>query len=428
MLALLLASLSLAATSQMESALQWRMKIVEMSQSSEKEARSIGALENFLQEPFETSLAVMESRGLHVGVIKKQPWSGHYWPNYSGGLGLRYADRRFPQTQNWGRAERYFRSQSRARNYFNILSPAEKYDHITGNNPHATGSLSNQQWSLGRDEFERTGSVATWQGICHGWAPASIYMSKPMHNVSFRFPEGELVLNTDDIKALGSLQWASARYDTLHVGFRCDTDNPRTNREGRVLDSKCFDVNPADWHMALAHMIGVKKESFIIDAEAASEVWNHPVVSYRFEFYDPTNVRVKSQRFRDVVADRTNNLPHRSFRSPGTKYVVGVISYVSIGTETMPGSNEDMNDDKVYTYDLELDGNYRIVGGEWRGKARPDFLWRVRPGSKPRTPADSISLNMWDMRSEAWKRASLINNPQGSPINLLVDELFRLSK
>ena len=433
MLVLLLASLSALATPAKDAALQWRMKIVEMglpAESDEKEARPLGVMENFLQSSFETSLSAMETRRLFKGSVKTQPWSGHYWPNYSGGLGFRWADPRFPQTDDWARGERYFRSQSRSRTAFNILSPAEKYDYITGINPHSPGSLTNHQWNLGRDEYERTRSVATWQGICHGWAPASIYMPKPLHNVAFRFPEGELVMNTEDIKALGSLYWANGTYPTLYAGFRCNAERVRTNREGRVIDPNCFDVNPADWHIALTHMVGVKKESFIIDAEENAEVWNHPVVSYEMEFFDPTRSDVRSASFRDVVRDLTNStaIPHRTFRSPNTKFVVGVVSRIQINVETMPGETEEVNDERVYVYDLELDANYNIVGGEWRDKARPDFLWRVKPGVKPTFPADSIPLDMWSMRNENWRRASQLNSARGAPIKLLVEELFRLTR
>jgi hypothetical protein len=433
MLALLLASLSVFAKPTKEDALKWRMKIVEMglpAVTDDKEARPVGVMENFLQSSFETSLSNMESRRLFKGAVKTQPWSGHYWPNYSGGLAFRWADPRFPQTDNWGRGERYFRSQSGVSTYFNVLSPAEKYDYMTSSGPYSPGSLSQHQWNLGRDEFSRTGSVATWQGICHGWAPASIYMPKPIHNVSFRFPEGEFVLTTDDVKALGSLYWANGTYETLHAGFRCNAETVSTNREGRVVDPNCFDVNPADWHIALTHMVGVKKESFIIDAEENSQVWNHPVVSYEMEFFDPAKSSVRSKSFRDVVRDfsRSNSIPHRTFRSPNTKFVVGVVSRIQINVETMPGVTEDVNDERVYVYDLELDANYNVVGGEWRDQARPDFLWRVRPGVRPSLPGDSIPLDMWSMRDANWRRAAQLNNAKGAPIKLLVEELFRLTQ
>ena len=60
----------------------------------------------------------------------------------------------------------------------------------------------------------------------------------------------------------------------------------------------------------------------------------------------------------------------------------------------MPGTQGDENQQMTFVYDLELDANLRIIGGEWRDQARPDFIWRPRPGTKPSTPADGIALDM----------------------------------
>jgi len=209
-----------------------------------------------------------------------------------------------------------------------------------------------------------------------------------------------------------------------------DSDRLRTvAAEGRVTDPNCFDVNPGDWHIALVNMIGARKESFVIDAAETSEVWNHPVVSYQLQFYDATDINRRASSYRDVIREiaRTPNLRHRATRSAQAKYVVGVVSTALITVETMPGTTGDENSTVTFVYDLELDANMRIVGGEWRDKARPDFIWRPRPGTKPTLPADSISLDMWRMGDANWRRGSLMNSAKGAPLRQLVEELFRIS-
>ena len=429
MIALLLASLSASAVMpSIDEVYKHRMNIVEMGQTDQKESRQFGVIENLIQGQVETSLANLEARGLNSGVVKSQPWSGHYWANYSGGLGMRWSDPNFP-SDDWGEGESYVRRNRWNQQYFDALSPAEKYDYLTGVDPTERGSLTSHQWNLGRDEYQRTGTVATWQGICHGWAPASIYLPYPRRDVAFKFPQGNLVLKVDDIKALGSLYYANGTYETLFAGYRCNRDDAPTNSEGRVTDPSCFDVNPGDWHLSLTNLIGARKEPFIIDAAESSEVWNHPVVSYALEYYDPTNINARSTSFRSALRDitRTPNLRHRQFRSAQTRYVVGVVSTILINIETMPGAQGDENQQMTFVYDLELDANLRIIGGEWRDQARPDFIWRPRPGTKPSTPADGIALDMWRMGDANWRRGSLLNSAKGAPLRAFVEELFRLS-
>lgn len=430
MIALLLMSLPASAAPEinMSEVYKQRMEIIRMGQIDDKAARTGGVIENLIGGQVETSLANMEARGLSSGVVRQQPWSGHYWANYSGGIGMRWADPNFPG-EDWGDGESYVVRNRWDQTWFDYLSPAEKYDYLTGVDPTEAGSLTKHQWNLGRSEYNRTGSVATWQGICHGWAPASIYLGYPRRDVAFKFPQGDLVLKVDDIKALGSLYWANGSYETMFAGYRCNIENPPVNAEGRVTDPNCFDVNPGDWHIALVNMIGARKESFVIDAAETSEVWNHPVVSYQLQFYDATDINRRANSYRDVIREiaRTPNLRHSATRSAQAKYVVGVVSTALITVETMPGTTGDENSTVTFVYDLELDANMRIVGGEWRDKARPDFIWRPRPGTKPTLPADSISLDMWRMGDANWRRGSLMNSAKGAPLRQLVEELFRIS-
>lgn len=405
-----------------------RLEVIKREAVSKNKAeREQGLAELFVGSGIETSFNNLVARGLSRGSIKKQPWSGHYWANVNGGLGWRWADPNFPK--DYGNARNYVQRYTWDRAYWEYLSPSEKYDYLTGVNPTERGSLTQHQWNLGADEYRRTGRVAEWQGICHGWSPASIYMPTPMKDVVFQMPEGKLHFTVEDIKAIGSLYWANGQYESVFAGWRCDVANPSSNAEGRVLDPKCFDVNPGDWHLALTNMVGARKESFIIDAAESSEVWNHPIVSYSLQYFDPTNFNRRSSSPQGLMIQRsrTPNLRHGQFRSPKTVWVIGVLSTVSIAVESAPGDRRNLQKNVNFTYDLELDENFNVIGGEWRNKERPDFIWHRKDQQVPRAVGRDVQLDMWRMGDSNWRRTSLENSAKGVPIKFLVEKLFQLS-
>ena len=430
MFALLFLALNAHASLDMREVDLTRIKILERGLPTRvyKEARQVGTAETFVGGELVTSLKDLESAGHNRGSVSKSPWSGHYWANENGGLGYRFRDPRFPK--NWADGYNYIYYTSRwNQTYWDYFSPAEKYDYITGVDSLDRGSLTIQQWELGREEYVTTGKIADWQGICHGWAAASIYLPTPKLDVAFRFPQGELRFTVDDIKALGSLYYANAKYESVFNGWRCNEAKPATDAEGRVLDPKCFDVNPGDWHLALTNLVGMKKEPFILDASESLEVWNYPIVDYRITYFDPTNIRRQGNSYKHLARQRktVRNLRFGQYRSPETVWVVGASSTITLGGGSSPGDNRNFRQTYTFTYDLELDENMNIIGGEWRDKSHPDFLWRKKGSETPTTESDNIRLDMWRLQDSDWKRAARMNNPKGIPVRLLVEELFRLS-
>lgn len=47
-------------------------------------------------------------------------------------------------------------------------------------------------------------------------------------------------------------------------------------------------------------------------------------------------------------------------------------------------NNDSKSDDKletqIYNYDLELNQDGKIIGGEWHTDNHPDFIWTIRNG------------------------------------------------
>lgn len=428
MLAFLLAAATAHAAIDPQQLSSYRWEIIKRgAHTNDKQERDGGLAENFVEGPLTTSLTVLEQRGFNTGRSSVEPWSGHYWANMNGGLAWRWADPNFPRDFVGG--INYARSHRWDQTPWNYLSPAEKYDYLTGVNPFETNSLTNQQWNLGLDEYNRTGQVTSWAGICHGWSPASIYLPEPKRDVIFKFPAGDLYFTVDDIKAIGSLYWANGRYESVYAGFRCDDANPPTNADGRVLDPKCFDTNPGDWHLILTNMVGMKAQPFIMDASETNEIWNHPVVSYKVRYFDATNFNVQSPTFAQVLrrVDRTPNLRHGQFRSPRAVYVVGAVSTVTIAVENLPGDRRTLRKEVNFTYDLELDENMNIIGGEWRNTAHPDFLWRRKGQQVPMPVGQDVQLDMWRMGDATWRQNSLLNSAKGVPMKFFVEQLYRMS-
>lgn len=71
----------------------------------------------------------------------------------------------------------------------------------------------------------------------------------------------------------------------------------------------------------------------------------------------------------------------RNYRSNNATYIVGVKTRMEFIAETQPNiSQKDYpNNDAImaveYIYDLEIDSNGQIIGGEWYQSAHPDFMW-----------------------------------------------------
>lgn len=408
---------------------QTRWDIIQRSnQPANKEARPLGTSESFVGSALESSLMKLEALGLNASSLNVQPWSGYFWANLKGGLGYRWQETAFPQA-NWRAAREFVEARPFTQSITNVLSPAEKYDLAMNIDPRFEGSLTQAEWGLGESEFNRTGAVQGWQGICHGWAPASVFLPEPKKDVWVQAPYGPILFKVDDIKALGSAFWANGNYRSVYAGFRCRLSDIPRDREGRIIDPKCFSMNPGDWHLILTHMVGSLKKPFIMDIDNRSEVWNKPIISYRLEYFDLANHARKSPRFMNVVRERSQlgNLRFAHYRTPGTVYVVGVKSMVVVGYGSNPSELTPQRRTLVFEYDLELDSQYKILGGEWRSEKHPDFLWRPEFNTTATNVGETHGLRLQTLGDQKWREAALRNNPSRIPLKLFVDHLFQES-
>ncbi|PNQ53801.1 peptidase, partial [Vibrio agarivorans] len=326
----------------------------------------------------------------NVKRLDSQPWSDTYWPLYSGAAAWRYADREL-RASTWkqyydfsyvNKPVDYYQGNSR-----DDLSPSEKYDLLVGDGEF---TLTKKSWDSGRSYYESNGHVERWMGLCHGWAAAAYMLPRPQKTVLVPDAKGELIkFYPSDIKALGTLLWAEAPFDSKFIGGRCNIKNPEKDSNGRVIDPNCHDNNPASWHLSVLNQLGISERSLIMDATFDYQVWNQPLLGYQVQYFDPQTHR-SSSNLSEVVIPLQNYRDDKfsEYRASNAEYVVGVKMTVDYMVETNPThrNSDSPNYDGVtrvtYFYDLELDVNGNVIGGEWYQNRHPDFLWTPLPNEE----------------------------------------------
>lgn len=281
---------------------------------------------------------------------KTRYWSSDYWPLNKGNINIRWYSQNpvgFNLTSPT-KEEALKMSQEELK----ALAPSEKFDLLRGSYDYPL-----------RKEVERRSSPRRrdWEGICHGWAMAALNHAEPVPRV-LRNPDGlQVPFGSSDIKALLSYYYAY-KFDprtTHQMGKRC---NGRRN---------CYreDLNAGAFHVVLANRIGLEGLGFIADIEHRNEVWNQVVTDYSSEVIEKDLKPLKDS-------------------AKGTKRVVRLKTKMRVAFNIKANSWDLANGtplqtfkDLDYEYDLDLGSEDKIIGGKWRSKVRPDFLWLVENDS-----------------------------------------------
>jgi hypothetical protein len=381
-------------------------------------------------------LASIERAGLTSAKVPRLPWSGSYWPMAQGLLAQRYADRAFPGSFDWKQNSAYILSHLNSSSV-ETLSPAEKYDLLVGDNG---STLTRENLDEGGSYYRTYGTVEGWMGICHGWAPASYMETRPATAITVIAADGKtkIPLYPSDLKGLASLLWANGSFRTRSIGTRCDTESPPTDENGRIIDQACFDENPGSWHMAIVNQIGVSRRSLVLDASYDIQVWNQPAIGYSYTLFNP-QTKQPAQTLAEAevkMADFTSD-KFRKYRSADAAYVVGIAMDLTYGAETAlstrstDGPGDDNQATVHYMYDLELDSQRQIIGGEWYQNAHPDFLWTPALNTRAVSVADyAIAERNWsggDAFPAAWTAAATRASREGQPLAKAVETLLVLS-
>lgn len=336
-------------------------------------------------------------------------WSDDYWPTFQGGISHRWS---YPGWKSQDKSAYNLLSRDEVVNaskeVLNYLSPSEKYDVLQNDYDFSLTKFERQRTGVlktfrERPEFEEDYDIPTWEGLCHGWAPATIEFAEP-HPVSYKNAEGiEIKMYSSDIKALLTFMYHYQSPKSTILGKRCNEDPPEEmdalyyrvengeisieeyksqikeeydsgkidfNKyiallgEARSVES-CQDSNAGAFHIVLANQIGRMNQGFVIDVTREAEVWNQGVVSYEFNEI----ARYEGEEISKYAAAGT---------AQEVEYKT-VIYYIS---EVAPHkSPEDYEKARAVTsaefnYKVELDGDGQIIGGSWLSYDRPDFLWK----------------------------------------------------
>ena len=385
---------------------------------------------------FQIEKNIFNLSNLETGSVAIVPWAGHYWPMAEGGIGVRYNDPAFPYAGDFKihydfYTQNYLKPVVPNRKELAKLSPAEKYDYLIGD---GEWTLTKNVWHESKSVYDSIGSVESWMGICHGWSPASFMMAEPKKTFDIDLQGGRGVLRVypNDIKALASQLWAQADFETNFLGGRCNDKNPKMDPRGRIISKDCFDMNPASWHLTLLHWVGLQRWSFVFDATYDYEVWNQPISSYKIKYFNPLNSQYGTLNDSLIPYSNIPGDYFKNYRSQRVKYLVGVESEISYVEEDEEPNAKDSSLDpyehvvKVsYYYDLELDENYNIIGGEWYQQAHPDMLWKPAPRSWARVAGEE-NLPAWNGLLPVngdFFRLGLMGSWQGLPLSKIVLKL-----
>lgn len=335
-------------------------------------------------------ISQIDAKKLRTASLPFQPWSDTYWPMYLGNIAFRYSDPNMPTSETFSDNYMYLLQHNAneliAQGRIDELSPSEKYDLLMNDRSFSlTNAILNDINSKGQPE--------RWEGICHGWAPASYMYQRPVRTVSVYNSSGTKInFFPSDIKALSSTLWTMGASNVKFVGGRCTDKEPPTDRNGRILSQDCFDSNPATVHLALVNRVGLNQNGFVFDATYDYQVWNQPVLSYSFIYFNPqTGVASDNSKNVTIPLSSYTNDYFKTYRSSKAVSVVGVklkLNYIVETAPTADRTNDPSQDgikSVVYYYDLELGADGQIIGGEWYQNAHPDFIW---------TPASSADVNL----------------------------------
>jgi hypothetical protein len=372
--------------------------------------------------------------------LSKRPWADRRWPMLHAMLGSRYSDSGFlevAENSGFEGANSYINNFSIRRavrasvtnpGAIDLLSPSEKYDLLVGD---LDGTLTKSLW-LEAKRLSLEKGIKNWMGLCEGSAAAAVTENEPVNKIVVKsaFNGIPVTFNAVDIKGLLALSWSSYGIDIPIIGNRCDLKKPD------VSNAACWDTNPAAWHIAVLNLVGDRRGHLMIDRDPGVEVWNVPVLNYKFEYIHPITGAVIN-RIQDAMTD-ISKMPNIQGlrRTPGTKYIVGVKMSVIGGNRVnnlVPnnGSTPLVRSTFNYIYDLELAANGNILGGEWRGKTdRPDFIWAIGEKVKPAAKGDKLVSGQWQINQALplrWQNAAIDSSKSLQVMRVILDRLVALS-
>jgi hypothetical protein len=342
------------------------------------------------------------------GQVRVIPWSGDYNAWRYGGISARFGK----QDTRWKSYRRSIGMYSQPYDYKkyslqsnfeqrvgDIYSSAEKYDLLVGD---MDFTMTNANKFYGYRVGGRRGDIASWMGMCDGWATASWMFPEPLHPVTVTAADGRTRVKfyVDDIKNLAMIFWRGSKFDNRMVG----------SRNGAI--------NPASWFVIFANQIGRYGMNMNIEPLADNEIWNFPAKGYS----------AKITHRSGIGAARSGSpiLRQASANSPGsTAQVVHIemtVYYISETTANpIPKPKKESN--ARFSFILHCDAGGNILGGVWTSRRRASYIWGPASDvNDPNDPVGSIGGSSSELASltEAAKKNSKNMMPIKAVVKMLV--------
>lgn len=311
--------------------------IVEKKQNAEASPYMGGVSEELLLETdmsLNFDLLPLKGETYH----KQKFWSGDSWRLEIGAINKRWnTPEKLLNYQSPGRREVLVMSMEDKKK----LSPSEKYDLLMGS----------YHYPLKYEvDYLVKSALFSWEGLCHGWAGASMNHIEPAPKIMVN-PDGvEIPFGTSDIKALLTYAYSKILIaDGESIGKRCE-------EIGLLEEDFCNnDLSPVSFHAVLTNKLGLRGKSVIMDIDRYREVWNHPVVSF-----ESTITRMKQTRSGKFVELKTK------------------LTYVDVVEENSWTPLPRILSHMTVRYEITLDDKGNMTGGRWLTRERPDFIWVVK--------------------------------------------------
>uniref|UniRef100_A0AAV1V9D1 Transglutaminase elicitor n=1 Tax=Peronospora matthiolae TaxID=2874970 RepID=A0AAV1V9D1_9STRA len=340
-------------------------------------AKALAKLEKHFGRPLETKLANLPDEGAK----ERAPWPGPYWPEYQDCINVDYRKDDVSATEKYATAFgldviTMMDIISRDLGIESAPVRSECDEDSTCEQRHGANVVcaKRQKPSTNTQGL----CTAMWTGICHAWCPASILEEEPRCAVT----HNGVVFYPIDIKALLTVFYDNSRVPIVYIGTRYYRQPDSKDEYGRHTNVAYRDVNPGMFHIATANIVGIYRKSYVVDKEAGREVWSQPVRGYKVNKQINLTLEEAAQHFYGLAKYPWNAA------AKSIAYIDMRLSWVDEsyedGSLVMDGRVDKVTLGADYTYLLELDGEGKIIGGEWvydSNDIHPDYFWF--PQSKP---------------------------------------------